>query len=652
MGSNDAVTPAELNKMTDDALNAHVSRVLHALNAGDDRVAGVPCVAPFVTADVLLRLHNLVTTARNNGDTCGGWCKQAAVAKVVASFTGVMLKRADAEFVGNAQDSFLHQYRKELSRARNSDSQEVSRARKKGLDKQPMRAAQQMQRVYQCRFGGVPRMACEESSRMPFRKLPVPVKNILPVAQVNLQLQDQIIKLQQEKDDCLREARENLSTLCAAVEHERAARHRAELRAAEVESMQESEAAIAASRVQELKTQLRDANYDHKRAVGQLSRLGCQVATAHVEMARALEREEIARRDADRAVADAAHARAEEKEKAAMQTQSLKGSLKMAEKACRRAEGELACLRGQVCAAHVEVAKARQREEKVRQQAQEAAADAERAQIQAVAYVTNQLRAAQAEKRQTDTERKRAEASLHRLGSQLGTALVEAARAAEIAKSAQSTTDELRARLHEQETSAAQELAHLRELKASMARRARDAHKRAGESDLLRAELKSTREKLKEVRKELNYTQVQLNLNASQGFEEESESEDELVDDLSDVDYSCRKEQVEAEEAAIALKRLRAMPTWRPVRGKGQGKGKPKLEWGTRVIIYSLLSMMVPPAAIGMAIVAIVKRTAPWLNPAAPTYETVKRCRFELRFLEEVRLSIYSQHDVATHCVT
>lgn len=36
-----------------------------------------------------------------------------------------------------------------------------------------------------------------------------------------------------------------------------------------------------------------------------------------------------------------------------------------------------------------------------------------------------------------------------------------------------------------------------------------------------------------------------------------------------------------------------------------------------------------------MAIVAIVKRTAPWLQPTAPTYETIKRYRFELRFLEE-----------------
>eukprot|EP00325_Prymnesiales_sp_UTEX-LB-985_P018516 CAMPEP_0174751734 /NCGR_PEP_ID=MMETSP1094-20130205/100470_1 /TAXON_ID=156173 /ORGANISM="Chrysochromulina brevifilum, Strain UTEX LB 985" /LENGTH=333 /DNA_ID=CAMNT_0015957267 /DNA_START=1 /DNA_END=1001 /DNA_ORIENTATION=+ len=36
-----------------------------------------------------------------------------------------------------------------------------------------------------------------------------------------------------------------------------------------------------------------------------------------------------------------------------------------------------------------------------------------------------------------------------------------------------------------------------------------------------------------------------------------------------------------------------------------------------------------------MAIVAVVTRTAPWLKPTAPTVETVRSCRFELRYVEE-----------------
>jgi hypothetical protein len=91
-----------------------------------------------------------------------------------------------------------------------------------------------------------------------------------------------------------------------------------------------------------------------------------------------------------------------------------------------------------------------------------------------------------------------------------------------------------------------------------------------------------------------------------------------------------------AKEAADAEKdKLKQMPTWRPVVGKGSGRGRPKLEWGHRVIIYSLLAMMVPPAAVGAVIVAVVKRAAPWLNPAAPTAATVREMRFELRIVEE-----------------
>lgn len=32
-------------------------------------------------------------------------------------------------------------------------------------------------------------------------------------------------------------------------------------------------------------------------------------------------------------------------------------------------------------------------------------------------------------------------------------------------------------------------------------------------------------------------------------------------------------------------------------------KGAPKLEWGTRLVIYALLAMMVPPSAIVAAVV-------------------------------------------------
>ena len=77
------------------------------------------------------------------------------------------------------------------------------------------------------------------------------------------------------------------------------------------------------------------------------------------------------------------------------------------------------------------------------------------------------------------------------------------------------------------------------------------------------------------------------------------------------------------------------MPTWRPVVGKGSGRGGQAMEWGTRIIIYMMLAAATPPAAIGRIIVAIVKRTAPWLSPVAPSANTIREMRFELRTLEE-----------------
>lgn len=79
--------------------------------------------------------------------------------------------------------------------------------------------------------------------------------------------------------------------------------------------------------------------------------------------------------------------------------------------------------------------------------------------------------------------------------------------------------------------------------------------------------------------------------------------------------------------------RLALMPSWRHVRT--QGRGAPTMEWGHRVCIYEQHANQTPPSAIGQNIVSVVKRTAPWLNPVAPTPATIRQCRFELRTAEE-----------------
>lgn len=371
---------------------------------------------------------------------------------------------------------------------------------------------------------------------------------------------------------------------------------------------------------------------------GQVARLGSQLSAAHVEVVRALDREHKVREEAKRQAQAVEEAKESELEVVKAQLQNVQERARDANTECKRLRGQVARLGSQLCTAHIDVVRASEREDKLRREANEAAAHAAARQVEAVATLTQELQSLRSRVREQQRHCKFADGKVERLGSQLGCALIEAGRAAERAKEAATMVEKLEQRLQNQETDADEKLERLRFLKAQMAKRARGADRRAGEADALKKALLSTREKLRDARKELNCTRVQLNLNATNKYEEsDSDDAEQGVSDALSDDESVDSEE---NEAALAVKRLRSMPTWRAIRGKGQGKGEAKMEWGTRLTIYSLLAMIVPPAAIGQAIVAIVKRTAPWLHPMAPTYETVKRCRFELRFVEEVRIAV------------
>lgn len=105
----------ELNELSDEALRAHVEGVLRSLR--DSSAPPMPQVAPFITNHVLLRLHNLVVSVRASSQVCPGWSKQALLAYVVGVFTGVRVSKSDAEYIGNAQDYFLRDYVKQVSKA-------------------------------------------------------------------------------------------------------------------------------------------------------------------------------------------------------------------------------------------------------------------------------------------------------------------------------------------------------------------------------------------------------------------------------------------------------------------------------------------------------------------------------------------------------
>lgn len=217
-------------------------------------------------------------------------------------------------------------------------------------------------------------------------------------------------------------------------------------------------------------------------------------------------------------------------------------------------------------------------------------------------------------KRETDREAKRLRGQLAHTGCQVCRAHVEAARAAERAAREATKVKALKTHLVAQQEEFSEQLQQVRNLKGAMARRARHADRRATAANDLQVQLNAARAKVRETRLELSSMRAQLCLDdLHQGS---ASGEDEMTDTSSD-DESCAANE--------ALERVRTMHQWPAIRGTGAGKGAPKLEWGTRLVIYALLAMMVRPSAIGAAIVLIVKRTAPWLNPAAPAFEIVYR---------------------------
>lgn len=644
-------TAAELNQIEDEVLKAHTESVCASLSAETE--PSVPVQASFITADVLLRLHNFIVDLRQSGNTCGGWSKQATLAKVVACFTGVLLKREDAEFIGNAEDYYLKDYLKALRKAKNTFAQQCARARKKGNQAdvvEPRVLEDVQQRIYMCKHGGVPRHIRVEDGRyrqrdVPLHKQPVPLRRVECAETLNRKLQEEIVTLKQEGQHKERETQHNMNMLCQAVEAERSARLAAESLSADVQAFQESKAAAATAQALEFKHKIQQMTSELEQAQAQAYRLGSKVSMAHLEVAQARRCEEAARKRAEKARVEAekmAAAAADAADvvmtvaaaAAASELQLLEERSKEAEQECVCALGEVDRLGCELVEAQREVTRALEREQQVRQEADDAAAIAASVQVEAVAQVSERLRRAQAQLRQERDGRRQADGQLARLGSQLGSALIEAARATEMAKEARTSVGQLQDRMQAQEAAAAEAVDRARMLKARMARRARDADARAAGADSLKADLDATRAKLRMVRKELNMTKVQLNLELTEEFDDELS--DNEVSDAECSTAAVSASESEEDEADLALKRMRSMPTWKPVRGKGAGRGQAKMEWGTRLIIYSLLAMLVPPAAVGMAIVAIVRRTAPWLQPAAPTYETVKRCRFELRFVEEV----------------
>lgn len=368
-------TANELNQISEDDLRAHVDAVLLTLR--DENAPAVLAVAPFITAHVLLQLHNLVAGARKlDIQASAGWSKQATLALVVGTFTGVKLARSDAEYIGNAQDYFLRDYMKHLSKAEKSEARATRRAALAGRmvrfgDAGESRAEQLKLQLYKCKFGGVPRHVL--ASHTPIHKQAVPVRRaIYDASKENLQLKQQINELK-EAHAIQRDMNYNLQQLCAAVEQERAQRKRAEVDAAEVasraEEAQAQTASKAAAEVHACKRQVREAEKNLEQARARVLCLGSQITVANVEQWKAMERERKAREESEQALAQAAQAQTMAETRVKSKLQALHKRVRDAEREREWAEGRALKLGRKVSAAQIEQAKAMEREKIVREDA-------------------------------------------------------------------------------------------------------------------------------------------------------------------------------------------------------------------------------------------------------------------------------------------
>lgn len=523
--------PEQLNQISDDVLRAHVDATLLSLGP-DVGYAVVPKVANFITADVLLRLHNMVAEKRRMGHSCEGWSKQAVLARVVATFTGVKVSKGDAEYVGNAQDYFLKDYVKQLAKAHKSALKAASRARKAGRElpsEQGGRSSELKLQIYKCKFGGVPRDVILSDSigselRHPSQpNEPVPWRTVRHADEENVFLQRRIVELKEQAAVGEREKRHNLIMLCQAVEGKRNEERRVEL-ASQKAAQAQAEAQAAKERadvaLQEL-TNARTATQESAHQAHKWKQKATDTQKKYAQSERAIEakRNELLCLEGKlvSALCEAGHEQRKRKlveDAAEQQMSQLRNDLNMAmfevdaskklvkdaQRACVVKEGEVLRLEGKLVRAFAEV----QGEQQKRKRTEELATRETVALQSALSVARDEAEACKKEVRSAERMCSMKQGEVLRLEGKLGRALTEVALAKQAECSARSQAVELRTKLSEQEQANKCEVDRLRVLKNRMAQEKRDAQRLASSASQMQSKLNATRERLRELRMEVS----------------------------------------------------------------------------------------------------------------------------------------------------
>mmetsp|Transcript_60113 Transcript_60113/g.106412 ORF Transcript_60113/g.106412 Transcript_60113/m.106412 type:complete len:133 (-) Transcript_60113:185-583(-) len=111
-------TPSEVNQLPDELLRERASYLARDPPNTESLSAAL---VPFATYGLVFRIHEEVARLNNSGQCI--WNKQATVARVMGSVTGVTSKHSmkEWEYICNAVDARLRHYCRDLVKAKETD---------------------------------------------------------------------------------------------------------------------------------------------------------------------------------------------------------------------------------------------------------------------------------------------------------------------------------------------------------------------------------------------------------------------------------------------------------------------------------------------------------------------------------------------------
>lgn len=603
-----------------------------AVLPGNDEPQDLPPIAPYLTVELLRRVHERVVHLINDG-RCN-MSKHKSLAVSICRLTGVRIPpdERDVEKVGNHVDIWLRRNyidaeRKLFRNLRNKENLERKRMELR-LSCCCINAMGRLEH-----FHGPfddPKLQSDISRRPP---------PYVPYTSSSLPAPMSMIELKQAASDCRREA---ISALALSgrerqrFEHERLRAEAVKSRCKRAVNEAASARKLAKSFKQEklnaeaeAARQLRDfaqqaraessrkerhANQLLKQEQAKVLRLGSLVATATYEAGVHAQREAHVQNKAneERTQAEAELRRLEE-ELALQRREHLRVEQASA-KALLDARGRVLRLGNQVAAASQEAAIHAQKEadavQQLEQERARAEAEAQLRRDEAIQERANRKKEERAKEQLLNDAR----AKVLRLGCQVAVATQDAARLA-----------------REKEAMAREKEEQEREIKEAQAEHAYLVEKAMHEARVRRqyAHQMAIARNMREAVKQTSHKRLLAKKELSEQFKALAHEHDELLLEVSSI-------RAERDANAGAAQMLASISSWRHERKhKGRRGGGRQIQYHHRLAILEQHANGTPSSAIGKNIVSVVKKVAPWLEPVEPTKREIQMIGFELPTLEE-----------------